>query len=251
METLKKITFRFLLCILFLSANSYSFSENIRDVQMYKKWDFNFQNCNLDRAFKMISDKTGVVFFTNGYTENKVLNKSYQDKTLEEIIDDLLKETSYSVLWRYSDNILISAGIWIFAENIKPGEFRERNDLVVNKNETNIRRNRTGLLYNSDEKDENGIDAGFKNTAGDESALNKYASAESNKYGFSKNNLVTREIRNKRTAIIKRNIKMKSAVNTGNSGRITPYPQVPPIPEKFKNLEPPPMPPDFDYKGEF
>ncbi len=253
MVMLRKITLRLLLCILFLSVNTYSFSENIKDSNLNRKLDFNFQNCNLDRALKMISDETGIHFFINGYYESKIFNKSFRDETIEEIIDDLLKESSYSVLWRYSDDVLVSAGIWVFDENIKPGEFREMNHFSVSKVTDNVQKKSEQVLWStSDKKDINVIDKDYKEvTNGNENAGDRYASVKNDKYGFSGRKRMTSDRRkNRRNNVIKRKLKKKSSlVDTSITGKNKTYPEIPPMPEKYRNIEPPPMPPDFDYRG--
>ena len=77
-------------------------------------WSFRFENLSVAEALKQLSDKTGIDITTNQSPQEKRITKSYENETVEEIIRDIFRGASYTLVWNYSDTGMSSVGVYFF-----------------------------------------------------------------------------------------------------------------------------------------
>jgi len=92
-----------------------------------RKWSFEFQNCTVTEALKKISDTADIEIITN-YSDAEVkLNKSYDSKNIEKIINDLFKKENCAIVWLYDKDTEKLNGVKILV-------FESSEEIIRNKN---------------------------------------------------------------------------------------------------------------------
>ncbi len=76
-----------------------------------RTWSFRFNNVAVGDMLKRLSEATGVEISTNKLPDIKPLTRSYENQTIENIIRDVFRGTSYALVWDYGENHLASIGI--------------------------------------------------------------------------------------------------------------------------------------------
>ena len=82
------------------------------------KWSFEFQDVSVKEALAQISQKAGVTFKANEELiektmAKKMLHKSYYNKNLDKIIQDIFEKDNCAFTWLYKNNRLNQVEIWI------------------------------------------------------------------------------------------------------------------------------------------
>ncbi len=77
-------------------------------------WSLHFDNVAVEEMLKQLSEATGVEIYTNKLPDIKRLTRSYENQTIENIIGDAFRGTSYTLVWDYRENLLQSIGICFF-----------------------------------------------------------------------------------------------------------------------------------------
>jgi hypothetical protein len=77
-------------------------------------WSFRFENLSVAEVLKQLSEKTGIDITTNQSPQEKRVTKSYENETVEEIIRDIFRGASYTLVWNYSDTGISSVGVYFF-----------------------------------------------------------------------------------------------------------------------------------------
>ena len=77
-------------------------------------WSFRFENLSVAEVLKQLSEKTGIDITTNQSPQEKRVTKSYENETVEEIIRDVFRGASYTLVWNYSDTGISSVGVYFF-----------------------------------------------------------------------------------------------------------------------------------------
>ena len=77
-------------------------------------WSLRFNNVAVGDVLKQLSEATGVEISTNKTPSTKHITRSYEDQTIENIIRDAFRGTSYALVWNYGENHLQSIGICFF-----------------------------------------------------------------------------------------------------------------------------------------
>ena len=62
----------------------------------------------------LLCEATGVEISTNKTSNMKRITRSYENQTIENIIRDVFRGTSYALVWNYGENHLESIGICFF-----------------------------------------------------------------------------------------------------------------------------------------
>jgi hypothetical protein len=78
-----------------------------------KRWSIDFDGVTVSEALELLSKKTAVKIHTTKILDSRV-RKSYQNKTIDQIIKDLLRNNSYSLVWSYSRQDIADINIRIF-----------------------------------------------------------------------------------------------------------------------------------------
>jgi hypothetical protein len=73
-----------------------------------------FNNVAVGEMLRQLSEATGVEITTNKLPDIKPLTRSYENQTIENIIRDVFRGTSYALVWDYGENHLESIGICFF-----------------------------------------------------------------------------------------------------------------------------------------
>ena len=73
-----------------------------------------FNNVAVGDMLKQLSRATGVEISTNKTPNTERITRSYEDQTIEQIIRDALRGTSYTLVWHYGPSQLESIGISFF-----------------------------------------------------------------------------------------------------------------------------------------
>lgn len=79
-----------------------------------RTWSMRFNNAAIGDTLKQLSQVTGVEISTNKTPSMERITRSYESQTLEHIIRDVLRGTSYTLVWHYGANDLESVGICFF-----------------------------------------------------------------------------------------------------------------------------------------
>jgi hypothetical protein len=89
-------------------------------------WSFRFNNVTVAEALKELSKATGVTLFANRPPQDRRVNKSYERQTIEQILRDVFKGQSYTLVWHYGEKGLESIGIWFLMNKDASGPSPER-----------------------------------------------------------------------------------------------------------------------------
>jgi len=94
-------------------------------------WSFRFENLSVAEVLKQLSEKTGIDITTNQTPQEKRVTKSYENETVEGIIRDIFRGTSYTLVWNYGDTGISSVGVYFFDQggsrvDSRPGSSRAR-----------------------------------------------------------------------------------------------------------------------------
>jgi len=81
------------------------------------KWSFEFKDVSVKEALAQISEKAGVTFMADEQLiektlAKKMLHKSYSNKNLDKIIQDIFKKDNCAFTWLYKNNRLNQVDIW-------------------------------------------------------------------------------------------------------------------------------------------
>jgi hypothetical protein len=107
-------------------------------------WSFDFKDCSLSDALNQISRVAGIDILTKGQIDQRRFSKSFQNQTIDQILEDLFRRKSHAIKWLYGDNGLVAIGIWIFEgdlnqDGVYPKNFR--NYKTARKKKNLIRKN--------------------------------------------------------------------------------------------------------------
>jgi len=230
-------------------ASSVIYGDMLKEESLMKedKLFFEFTNCSFSSALDQISKATGIEIFSNKDIGKVVLDKSYEDKTIEEIIEDLLKRENRSIFWYYNNKQLVSIGIWIFDGSGNVSKSRLAKFAAMREKE--LRGNI--ITKNSDSNEFTDLKEGQSLISDISSSYNPEFNASGQGKIMEVNQQtsvnvspgVVPEIRN---GFKKSGNSVSDAGMNGkeNQASLSSVP-LPPNPEKRHGLEPPPMPPGF------
>ena len=158
MMTMKNITSASLFCVLFLislfftGAGVYAESR-----EQERKWSFVFDNCTVSEALIQIAMTTKTEICLEGESNNKV-GRSYENRGLEEIIMDVLRNENYILAMFPGDDGIGTVKIWLLDKggdsdnnvsadlsrskkrSLRNNKRYERTTASTNRNSRNIRR---------------------------------------------------------------------------------------------------------------
>ncbi|MFP4475814.1 MAG: hypothetical protein ACLFOY_09645 [Desulfatibacillaceae bacterium] len=92
------------------------------------RYSFEFRNTTVSRALERISRETGVEIITNKAINERIDHQFYRNRTLERIIQALVRDVECAIVWGSRKRHLYSVGIFVFAKGASsvPQNFAER-----------------------------------------------------------------------------------------------------------------------------
>jgi len=118
--------YQIVFCYVFWLLSLYFvFSLNIlanAEILENQKWSFDFKNCTVSDALRQMSQATGIDFFMNQNRDDQVC-KSYNEQTIDQILRNLFKHENYAMLWSYDDEGLSTIDIWILKDSSSRANF--------------------------------------------------------------------------------------------------------------------------------
>ncbi|MBN1904401.1 MAG: DUF4974 domain-containing protein [Deltaproteobacteria bacterium] len=106
------------LCTVLLSC-SFSMQLHASPGRRADTYTFRFDNCTISEALREISQKSGVTIILKSDINKTIQGKSYTNRTLDRIINDLMRGENCAVVWNYSKGILASIGLYTFEKDSK------------------------------------------------------------------------------------------------------------------------------------
>ncbi len=82
-----------------------------------KRFSFRFENCTVSDALSEISAKIGIDITAKSALKMEIASKSYVNRRLDSIINDLLRGENCAVVWNYNEGSLLSIDLYTFDEN--------------------------------------------------------------------------------------------------------------------------------------
>jgi len=225
-----------------------------------KKWTFDFNNFTVSEALNQISRETGIqIYISKGFNE-KLIHKSYHEASIEEIISDILRKKNYAIVWSFSGNRLCKVEISTFKGNTGRNGFESANNF--SKERIQLKRDRL---------EKNNYISDLTQNRYPENKLTSSSLQSKPASYIEKSKTEVLSGNSKSVAIKTRTILYNSGNDTFISGRdetldahgvvVLPPPSMPEdlnntepeemmdtlaqIPEKWHQLESPPMPPGF------
>ena len=224
------------------------------------RFSFRFEDCTVSDALTEISSKLGINITTKSTLKKEILKKSYVNRRLDSIINDLLRGENCAVVWNYNEGSLFSIDLYTFDEDdVKRAgsagiNRSNRNSSLANRNtnEINQIRNRYSNTNSSRSNRPNRSISSSRtleerNASGNTTSKSSTAystSARTNTSGNTTASGTSRVSANMRRAVIK-NQNTETDDDTGETEEVNNTESTPeePEPEKGSGLERPPMPP--------
>jgi hypothetical protein len=115
-------------------------------------YTFRFDNCTISEALKEISQKSGVTIILKSDINKTIQGRSYTNRTLDRIINDLMRGENCAVVWNYSKGTLASIGLYTFEKDSKAISRRFTPDTPPPLREPEIERNNEAppIVHNTD-----------------------------------------------------------------------------------------------------
>jgi len=244
----------FISCIFPVSAAVIADSNN-------STFSFWFENCTVTDALTEISRKSGISIIVNSIIEKEILSKSYINRDLDSIINDLLRGENCAVIWNYNNGNLESIGLYTFGRsglkiNLADTGNLKKSTVIDESNSSPEDKDKKALKTNSLENNKNvsrsssNLSKNVPNLISSDNPSSKKINSRAN--SAFRTSSISRNIQRK--SIIKQNnqedkdgddVIVRSLPDSQNSETIEPdSPE--PVPSesvKYIGLEPPPMPP--------
>jgi hypothetical protein len=103
--------------VIFLLAASLMVSTCTRALSQTEddaRWSIDFGAVPLSEAFDQLTQVTGIKIFTTTPFVHTISPKRYLNRSIEQILKDMLKQVNYAVVWHYSERGIESIGILVF-----------------------------------------------------------------------------------------------------------------------------------------
>jgi type II secretory pathway component GspD/PulD (secretin) len=91
----------FISCPLFACLVLFSLSAFCADVYEDALYSLQFNSVSISDALKQIAQSTGIKIVTPKQLGNQVITRSYKNQTLERILRDMFRDTSFALVWSY------------------------------------------------------------------------------------------------------------------------------------------------------
>jgi len=223
-----------------------------------KRFSFRFENCTVSDALSEISAKIGIDIIAKSALKKEIASKSYVNRRLDSIINDLLRGENCAVVWNYNEGSLLSIDLYTFDENDvkRTGagsasiNRSNRNSSSVNRNTREINQIRNRSLSSNSSRSNRSVSS--SRTSAQRSTSGNTTSGSSTAYGTSgrintRGNTASGSSRvsaNMRRALIDdQNSETDDETGEEEEANNTAPPPEEPEEEKGIGLERPPMPP--------
>jgi hypothetical protein len=67
------------------------------------RWSIHFDNVSISDALDQLSEATGIKIVIKPSLENQIITRSYVDRTVDQIIKDLLRNVNHALVWEYGE----------------------------------------------------------------------------------------------------------------------------------------------------
>lgn len=237
--------------LLFLAVSMIGTAANA-DMTKELRWSFNFDKYSMSDALRMLSQKTEIQIYFNKDLNQIIINKNFENVSLEQILSGLFFNHNYAVVYSYIGNRLDFIDIFIVGSRNNKGQLAQlsslgrrvnsRNErqstLTKIKQERNTRANsslRTRAEGNVKKSHRQGMLENKKSEILDE--MKKPVSSGAQASYNSKKSISDHADSTKLPTLA------SEAANNNGEVLIQDTPLT--VPLKWRNLEPPPMPPGF------
>lgn len=85
-----------------------------------ERWSFEFNNMAVADVLSELTRVTGVEIFANKLPEKKPLKKSYVNQTIDQMVRDIFRGTSFALVWHHSGKGIRSLDVWVFDGDNSP-----------------------------------------------------------------------------------------------------------------------------------
>ena len=221
-----------------------------------KRFSFRFENCTVSDALSEISAKIGIDITAKSALKKEIASKSYVNRRLDSIINDLLRGEDCAVVWNYNEGSLFSIDLYTFDENDvkRTGSVSinrsNSTSSFVNRNTREINQIRNRSLSSNSSRSNRSVSS--SRTSAQRGASGNTTSGSSTTYGTSGRTNTggntasgsSRVSANMRRAVIdNQNSETDDETGEEEEAKNTAPPPEEPEEEKGIGLERPPMPP--------
>jgi type II secretory pathway component GspD/PulD (secretin) len=127
------------------------------------RFSIDFDNVSISDALSQLSQVTGIKILTKSPLENKIITRSYVNKTVDQIIKDILRNVNHALIWEYSEKGVDSITISIFDR----GSGRYNNETEAENEERDLTSSPSELNEKS-RKDETDLEPESKSGSADQ-----------------------------------------------------------------------------------
>jgi len=79
-----------------------------------ERWSFEFNNMAVADVLSELTRVTGVEIFANKLPEKRSLKKSYVNQTIDQVVRDIFRGTSFALVWHHGEKGIRSLDVWVF-----------------------------------------------------------------------------------------------------------------------------------------
>jgi hypothetical protein len=85
-----------------------------------ERWSFEFNNMAVADVLSELTRVTGIEIFANRLPEKKNLKKSYVNQTIDQVVRDIFRGTSFALVWHHGQKGIRSLDVWVFDGDAGP-----------------------------------------------------------------------------------------------------------------------------------
>jgi hypothetical protein len=85
-----------------------------------ERWSLEFNNMAVADVLSELTRVTGVEIFANKLPEKKPLKKSYVNQTIDQMVRDIFRGTSFALVWHHGEKGIRSLDVWVFDGDQSP-----------------------------------------------------------------------------------------------------------------------------------
>ena len=98
-----KILFTYVVWGLLVSGFAFVPGLSRAETKENARWSIDFDNVSISDALDQLSEATGIKIVIKPLLENQIITKSYVDRTVDQIIKDLLRNVNHTLVWEYGE----------------------------------------------------------------------------------------------------------------------------------------------------
>jgi hypothetical protein len=86
-----------------------------------ERWSFTFSSWPVEDVLEHVSTETNVKISTNIDIRDRIVDRTYRNSTLDNIISDIFRDRNHAIIWQYKSKKLVAIEIWS-KDKPKPGK---------------------------------------------------------------------------------------------------------------------------------